>query len=293
MALSGKQVQKLRQRLKEADLSIEDLALLDEFRRDFDERLLAVSASVSAAVHAVGRQYLLAGRAKRTKSIIRKLRREASRNMDLSRMDDIVGLRVIVPDPESQQIAIDAVRGSIKEVREPFDYRDLPAGRYRAVHLVLGEPSRRVEVQIRTVAQHLWADACERFGERAKEGQPTDEEQTYLNELGVFCIQTDAGDVEASDPGFLSRYRILHAGLTAPHAPPEQMHSYVVTYNILTDQLVRCERFPSTANGRFEALDFYRYQVRSLSDNEFDVLVLNSSSEGALKVTHPRYFPEQ
>ncbi len=164
---------------------------------------------------------------------------------------------------------MDAVRASITEVRDPFDYRDLPAGQYRAVHLVLGEPSRRVEVQIRTVAQHLWADACERFGERAKEGEPTGEEQTFLNMLGVFCIQTDAGVSDASDQSFLSRYRALHA-----------------------DQLVRCERFPSSAEGRLEALDFYRYQVRSLPDNEFDVLVFNSSSEKALKVTHPRYFPE-
>ncbi|WP_179188489.1 hypothetical protein [Hydrogenophaga sp. IBVHS2] len=293
MTLSGKQIQKLGKRLKEADASAEDLALLDEFRREFDDRLLAISGDVSSAVHSAGIRYLLAGRAKRTKSIIRKLRRQANRDMDLSRMDDIVGLRVIVLDPVSQQDAIDVIRRANKEVREPFDYRHLPAGRYRAVHLVLGEPSRRVEVQVRTLAQHLWADACERFGERAKEGDPTDDEQGYLDKLGAFCVGIDGGSVDgpaASD--FLGRYRVLHSGFTTPQAQGEQMHSYVVTYNTLTDQLVRCEKFPSTSEGRREALDFYKYQVSHLLDTEFDVLVLNSSSEAALRVTHPRYFPE-
>ena len=44
--------------------------------------------------------FILSGRLKRNKSIIRKLIREP--NMDLSRMSDIAGLRIIVKDIESQ-----------------------------------------------------------------------------------------------------------------------------------------------------------------------------------------------
>lgn len=292
MALSGREIQRLGARLREADPSTEDLRMLEDFRREFDSCLLALSASIAAALRGENIQYVLAGRAKRTKSIIRKLRRQANKHMDLSRMDDIVGLRVIVADPNALELALGAIRARHNEVREAFDYRGNPPGRYRAVHMVLGQPARRVEIQVRTLAQHLWADACERFGERAKEGNPTDDEQRYLDEIGAYCDAIDRGAPPLLDNRYASRFQSLATGLASTAGQDHHTRSYVVVYNVGGDQLVRCEPFPDTEQGRAEALEFYRYQVEGLSDVEFDVLVLNASSETALRVTHPRYFPE-
>jgi ppGpp synthetase/RelA/SpoT-type nucleotidyltranferase len=292
VALSGREIQRLGVRLRDGEPTAEDLKILDEFRREFDARLLSISGSVSTALRRAGIEYLLAGRAKRTKSIIRKLRRGANRNMDLSRMDDIVGLRVIVASLAAQQQVLDEVRKTHVQVRDPYDYRASPIGTYRALHLVLGEPARRIELQVRTLPQHLWADACERFGERAKEGSPSGDEQRYLDELGAYCAAVDEGAASDSDDRFSSRLRQLAGGLSKTAGESHHTRSYVVVYNVGTDELVRCEQFPDTEEGRSEALQFYRYQVRSLSDVNFDVLVLNASSEGALRVTHPRYFPE-
>lgn len=279
--------------MRDGGPTAEDLELLDTFRKGFDEPLLALSHSVSNAVRDAGLAYLLSGRSKRTKSVIRKLRRSANRNMDLSRMDDIVGIRVLVPTTVAQQQAIDAIARTHTQVRLPFDYREQPSGRYRAVHMVLGEPARRVEIQIRTCAQHYWADACERFGERAKEGDPTEQDAAYLVRLGDFCLATDQGRSNENDE-FFSSMALLRQRFTEETALLKNgaAKSYVVVYNVLTNELVRCEYFEPTLDGRAEAIRFYRYQVGLLNEGEFDVLVLNSNSAGTLRVTHPRYFPE-
>lgn len=294
MALSSKQVQKLGNCLREADPTPEDLELLDAFRREFDEPLLRLSHSICHAIRATDLPFLVAGRTKRTKSIIRKLRRPQNRNMDLSRMDDVVGVRILVRNAAAQQRVIEEIAGSQAQVREPYDYRTQPAGRYRAVHMILGEPSRRVEVQVRTCAQHLWADACERCGEPAKEGNPNDEDRAYLAEVGTFAIAVDEGAAEIGTGPIQASMRFLHQRFIEETSllGSDAAKSYVVVYNNLTNQLIRCELFEPTPGGREEAIGFYRYQTHMLNDSEFDVLVLNSSSAGTLRVTHPRYFPE-
>ncbi|MFT3953805.1 MAG: RelA/SpoT domain-containing protein [Piscinibacter sp.] len=294
MALSSKQVQKLGDRLRDGEAGPEELELLDTFRREFDAPLLLLSESICRSLRGARIPFLLSGRAKRTKSIIRKLRRPSNRHMDLSRMDDIVGIRAIVSTAEAQQHALSVVADAHKQVRDAFDYRDEAAGRYRAVHLVLGEPARRVEVQIRTCAQHQWADVCERFGERAKEGDPTDEESAYLRDLGQYCIDVDRGASVDHNPRFRDAMMLMQRRFLEEtrRLGDGADRSYVVVYQIATNELIRCEPFDPTAEGRDEAICFYRDQASKLSEAEFDVLVLNSSSPGTLRVTHPRYFPE-
>lgn len=103
-------------------------------------------------------------RLKKFSTIIDKLGRFD--RMKLSRMEDIGGCRVVVPDMD---VSRDLARRLKKNwmVKRDRDYaaKPKPDG-YRARHLVAIKDGRFVEVQIRTVLQDYWANTVEREGRR-------------------------------------------------------------------------------------------------------------------------------
>lgn len=116
---------------------------------------------------------LVAQRLKRTPSIINKLAR--FKNMELSRMQDIAGLRVVVPDIKSVRLLEYSYKKSRfkHELVNSKDYIFKPkADGYRCVHLVfkyknVSVPEYNnlfVELKIRTYLQHAWATAVETMG---------------------------------------------------------------------------------------------------------------------------------
>lgn len=114
-------------------------------------------------------------------SIYAKLAERAELKLDA--LGDIAGARAVVATLADQDRLVDAYREA-DEVRRLLDYRDGKESGYRAVHvdLVLEDKHttapnrrrRRVEIQIRTQAQHSWADFVEsmarRTGHRLKQG---------------------------------------------------------------------------------------------------------------------------
>jgi len=120
---------------------------------------------------------LVAQRLKRTNSIINKLKRKYDgRNptMNLSQMQDIAGCRAIVKDVETaKKIYNDYyLKGNLKHQRVgKKDYITFPKkDGYRSLHIIYEYKSDkgktdynglRVEVQIRSKLQHLWATAVE------------------------------------------------------------------------------------------------------------------------------------
>lgn len=123
-----------------------------------------------------------AGRPKTFSAIIRKLTR--FRGMRLTQMDDIAGVRVIVPNGQQE------VRELLDRIRERWpavttkDYVAKPKQTgYRAVHaFVLA--GRTVEVQLRTQSQNRWADEVEAAADRLnlplKDGDGPDELLRYF-----------------------------------------------------------------------------------------------------------------
>ena len=85
---SRTQIDQLGDRLRKGEASDEDVRLLEAYRLSFAEAYEEVVASIqrAAQLEPTGR------RAKLTRSIIGKLRREKTR---LSRMQDIAGCRVV------------------------------------------------------------------------------------------------------------------------------------------------------------------------------------------------------
>jgi len=151
--LSKSQVDKLGERLKKGPLMDEDLRLLDEFRHSFGAAYQTVLGYLrTKPLPSRGRPE------KSTQSIVAKLRRE---KMRLSRMQDIAGCRVIVPNRFMQNywvksISADFSLGMVK------DRRERPSFGYRAVHLIVPIDGKAVEIQVRTELQQLWAELSEK-----------------------------------------------------------------------------------------------------------------------------------
>jgi putative GTP pyrophosphokinase len=116
---------------------------------------------------------LVAQRLKRTPSILHKL--ERFRSMQLSRMQDIGGLRAIVGTPKKLNELYEAYKRSnfSHDLVSEYDYVQSPkSSGYRSIHLVyrykkrFGSPydGYHIELQLRTKLQHAWATAVETSG---------------------------------------------------------------------------------------------------------------------------------
>jgi len=137
----------------------------------------------------------LSQRLKRSVSIIQKLKLQ--KNMSLSRMQDVGGLRVVLPSLED----VYNLRNLIKESENrpsfksqflsEYDYISHPKeSGYRSLHLIYKylnddkDISCRIEIQIRTKLHHAWATAIEVLGTYLK--QPLKQSLGDSNLLSLF-----------------------------------------------------------------------------------------------------------
>jgi hypothetical protein len=149
------------------------LAVVDNWRSCHSYPLHALTMSLRARVRPIDQRALIAQRLKRLTSIASKLQREP--HMKLSQMHDIGGCRAVV----SNTLSLDALvarfekgRSKCWDLYKKYDYiKDPKIDGYRGVHLVYryknDECERaaytrlRIELQIRTQAEHAWATALE------------------------------------------------------------------------------------------------------------------------------------
>jgi putative GTP pyrophosphokinase len=131
--------------------------LLDSYRRSFADSYENVVGRIRGqlALEPTGRP------AKSTTSIIDKLQRESIR---LSQMQDIAGCRLTVADIGVQDEVVAQLKGLFRTVTI-VDRRQHPSHGYRAVHIIIDDSGKFVEVQIRTSLQHLWAELSEKLSD--------------------------------------------------------------------------------------------------------------------------------
>ena len=158
--LSKTQIDKLGERLKKGRITEDDLRRLDEYRLSFSEAYEFVVGKIKDTMNlgATGRP------AKSTPSIVEKLKRESLR---LTQMQDIAGCRIVIADIQAQ----DSVTAALRTLFDEFsivDRRITPSHGYRAVHGIAKYRGRAVEVQIRTSAQHLWAELSEKLSDQIR-----------------------------------------------------------------------------------------------------------------------------
>lgn len=155
--ISKNQIDKLGERLRKGNASEEDLRLLDDYRRSFTESYEFVVKAIreELGLEPTGRP------AKSTTAIQEKLLRESIR---LSQIQDIAGCRLLVHHIANQQQVVESLV-VLFENGNVIDRREQPSHGYRAVHVIVEHREKVVEVQIRTLLQHSWAELSEKLSD--------------------------------------------------------------------------------------------------------------------------------
>ncbi|MPZ78020.1 MAG: hypothetical protein GEU77_16040 [Deltaproteobacteria bacterium] len=131
--------------------------MLEDYRSSFSEAYEHVFTTMreKLQLHPTGRP------TKSTGSIIEKLHRESIR---LTQIQDIAGCRVVGTDVAEQDRVVRSL-GSCFPEASIVDRRPNPSHGYRAVHVIVPVSGRRIEIQVRSTLQHLWAEFSERLAD--------------------------------------------------------------------------------------------------------------------------------
>lgn len=185
--LSNAQADRLGKRLRDGQIDKDALVMLNEFRASFSQSYSEVEKVLTEYL-----QCKVTGRpSKSTIAIVEKLRRETTR---LTQIQDISGCRVIVHSLYDQDYLAAKISQWFGEI-ELDDRRLRPSHGYRALHLIPRVYGRRVEIQIRTLYQHIWAEISEKladkYGQDVKYGSGNMEAVEFLQSLSERTRKID------------------------------------------------------------------------------------------------------
>lgn len=161
----------------------EAYAVLSAYRNEFGTALYAVNIRCRAIIDRYflktkrfrSSDFIIAQRLKRLESIVIKLDRFP--NMGLDTMQDIGGVRVILPTQDDVDLFLEKFPGSRSKIKvneekcQNYILKPKEDG-YRSFHYVLHVPNAKsenlptlkIELQVRTRLQHAWATAVEVAG---------------------------------------------------------------------------------------------------------------------------------
>jgi putative GTP pyrophosphokinase len=143
---------------EQGDWKEEATAIVDWWRAEHESPLLVVAANLYRYAGEEG-DPVVAHRLKRVPTIVGKLQRE--KRMRLSRMEDIGGVRAILPDQQAVYRIARLLRRNWTITRFRDYVRSPKSDGYRALHLVNRHRGRAIEIQLRTPGQDEWANAVE------------------------------------------------------------------------------------------------------------------------------------
>jgi hypothetical protein len=167
---SREQINKLGKRLASGGgVSDDDLRALEELTVSHLTALELARPRVNGLAVDTGTAPLhITHRAKTTQTIIEKLRRE--QGMALARVQDLAGIRIVgaMRFDEQDMLAEEIARRFPADPREArtVNRRANPSHGYQAVHVIVSLDGITIEVQVRTLLQHVWADLMERLADR-------------------------------------------------------------------------------------------------------------------------------
>ena len=151
------QVDRLGDRLRSGKYKESDLVFLDDYRKSFHEIYDTTVKTIRgrANLDPTGRP------AKSTTAIIEKLKRESIR---LSQIQDIAGCRIVIDTIIKQN----EILPSLVELFPNtiiVDRRLHPSHGYRGVHIIVNVKGQAIEIQVRSLLQHLWAEFSEKVSD--------------------------------------------------------------------------------------------------------------------------------
>jgi ppGpp synthetase/RelA/SpoT-type nucleotidyltranferase len=185
--VSKTKIDKLGDRLRKGDDTEEDLKFLDVYRRSFGNAYEIVVGMIrqKLALEPTGRP------AKSTTALVEKLRRESIR---LTQVQDIAGCRVIVADITEQERVVVSLK-NLFIGSTVVDRRENPSYGYRAVHIIVSCEGKLIEIQVRTVLQHTWAELSEKVSDLVdpaiKYGGGKESIQSLLSKISQRIAETE------------------------------------------------------------------------------------------------------
>lgn len=189
--LTKSQVDQLGERLRNDRYNETDLKLLDDFRRSFHEAYERTVKAIRVRTKAEP-----SGRpAKSTTAIIEKLKRESIR---LSQFQDIAGCRIVVGTIVNQNQIVSSLI-NIFPNSKIVDRRLNPSHGYRGVHIIVDVEGQSVEIQVRSMLQHLWAEFSEKLSDvidpSIKYGGGNDDIQAELQETTALIAKIESTEI--------------------------------------------------------------------------------------------------
>ena len=185
VAFSNRKIDQLGDRLRNHCLEYGDLEKLDEFRQTYSDIDTQAYSVIQDTLQACRDKLVITRRKRKTRqSIVDKLYREEK--LRLSQMQDIVGCRIVVQGGAQAACQVNKQLVNAFEEKQ-FRIQSKPRNKdgYRAIHLIVKINKKSYEIQLRTLAQDVFANLVERLSDKEntlKYGG-TDKEQPVREKL--------------------------------------------------------------------------------------------------------------
>jgi putative GTP pyrophosphokinase len=277
-------------------------------------------ATLGIKLKRIDKDALIAQRLKRSPSIVLKLRR--FEGMNLSRMQDIGGLRAVVRDIEKVKELESHYKKSrfLHKLVGEKDYIENPKDSgYRGIHLIYKYENLfakqynglHVELQIRTKLQHIWATSVETMGTfldySLKSSEGPDEWLHFFalvssafaimentNKVPLFCELSDESTFikviqEAERLKVIDRFQAFRIAANKITNDVSNTGSYhIITLN-LDEKLVKIKSY---GRRRLEEAnkDYSVYEEEILEGKNLQVVLVATASIESLKKAYPNYF---
>jgi putative GTP pyrophosphokinase len=315
----------------------EDLATIEDWRRahskvinTFQSLLRSKKTSFIIKENIKDEEITVAQRLKRKETIFNKLKRYE--NMNLSRMDDVAGCRIIFPNIESLRLFRDEFHKSkfkhiMKNEKDKYDYIENPKkSGYRGIHDIYeyNVNSKKnkylkgllIELQYRTKTQHAWATTVEIFDMILKNKPETqmkfnlgNQEHQYAMCLASEILSRSEENLLGPIPSLSNRELIecfvevekktkIIESLNKLSPENQSENNFKGRYNIL---VLDDKTEDSMSNKKF-SIDIYSHKVMTTAlsklfeleknNPDLNIVFTTSSDFGSVKNAYSNYFSD-
>ena len=293
---SRKQIDKAGEQLTSAgispDLQGSSLDILSNWRSAHNFPLHIFAVRLRHVVNQIDANALVVRRLKRIPSILKKLKRDQTKTMKMSQMQDIGGCRAVLADiAKVNQLSdeyyhIDKnTKGRHCDIKHYFKNRKdyiiepKPDG-YRSIHLIYKYHSDKnkeyddllIEIQIRTKLQHYWATAVETVDHFTKQAIKSNEGQKdwqdFFRLVSSAFANMEATPIVPGTPSETSELKDKIQSLAKKLKVVRKMNEWAKIHKII-------ENFEKGAKEKF---DFYLLNL-DLTTKELKISAYRKSQE--------------
>ena len=271
--MSKSALDKIGQNIREDKAEVIDLAIsaLNNWRESHGEILQKYYNYANILAKAIDKDnIIIAQRLKRLPTIVNKLKR--FKDMRLSRMQDVAGIRIIVEDIKQLDL-VDNVLRKNENLKRVKDYIRKPkTSGYRGKHYIFEENEMFVEIQLRTQVQHLWATALETVDVLLGTTLKENEDETYWCDFfrqvsSIFAIAEEKPVLEKHKHLDIRKMREILKQNMDENKISQKLYSYMVTDPVIhAKNITEAYYIVLTLN-----LESNEVEVMGFKENQYDI----------------------